>query len=349
MEKLIIKNFGPIREAEIELKKINIFIGPQGSGKSVIAKIVSAIQSYRDWQKGTWFFNDLKSKLGEYFNLAAFFESNTQIDIETVEGNKINITHAISGLTPLEEDSTESNFSEAVYVPAERILIPLIAESSFFFIGEKTPIPKYITDFGVFFQKARNDIKSKKIDALNDITYHFENGRDLIELVNGKKILLTESSTGIQSTVPFLLILSWLASEKYKKVPEKSISISLEEPELSIYPLTQRAVLENIINTLSSLKYHLTITTHSPYTLTAINNLLYAYQVGKLDTAVKEIVQEELWLNPDDVGAWLVDEGTAQSIIDHETMQIHAEEIDKISEEIGDSMERLAQVKMKQK
>ena len=40
-EKLIVKNFGPIREAELDLKKLTVFIGPQGSGKSTLAKLVA--------------------------------------------------------------------------------------------------------------------------------------------------------------------------------------------------------------------------------------------------------------------------------------------------------------------
>jgi AAA15 family ATPase/GTPase len=40
-EKLIVKNFGPIKEAELELKKVTVFIGPQGSGKSTLAKLVA--------------------------------------------------------------------------------------------------------------------------------------------------------------------------------------------------------------------------------------------------------------------------------------------------------------------
>ena len=41
MAHLIIKNIGPINEVEFDLYKINIFMGPQSSGKSTIAKIVS--------------------------------------------------------------------------------------------------------------------------------------------------------------------------------------------------------------------------------------------------------------------------------------------------------------------
>ena len=41
MEKLIVKNFGPIKEAEIDLTKYVVFIGDTSVGKSVLAKLIS--------------------------------------------------------------------------------------------------------------------------------------------------------------------------------------------------------------------------------------------------------------------------------------------------------------------
>ena len=40
-ERLIIKNFGPIIKAEIDIKPFMVFIGESGSGKSVILKLLS--------------------------------------------------------------------------------------------------------------------------------------------------------------------------------------------------------------------------------------------------------------------------------------------------------------------
>ena len=45
-EKLYIKNFAGIKETEIELNKINILIGPQATGKSVIAKLAYFLKSF---------------------------------------------------------------------------------------------------------------------------------------------------------------------------------------------------------------------------------------------------------------------------------------------------------------
>ena len=41
MAKLKIENFGPITNVEFELKKFNVFIGQQGTGKSCILKIAA--------------------------------------------------------------------------------------------------------------------------------------------------------------------------------------------------------------------------------------------------------------------------------------------------------------------
>jgi len=43
-EKLIIKNFGPLKSIDIAIKKVNILIGNQGTGKSTIAKVLSFVK-----------------------------------------------------------------------------------------------------------------------------------------------------------------------------------------------------------------------------------------------------------------------------------------------------------------
>lgn len=48
MQKLTIENFGPIQQAEIQIKDILLFIGPQASGKSTISKAIYFFKSLRD-------------------------------------------------------------------------------------------------------------------------------------------------------------------------------------------------------------------------------------------------------------------------------------------------------------
>src|SRR4028119_16837 len=45
-EKLIVTNFAGIKDLEIEIKRINILIGPQASGKSVCAKLLFYFKNF---------------------------------------------------------------------------------------------------------------------------------------------------------------------------------------------------------------------------------------------------------------------------------------------------------------
>lgn len=346
MEKLSIRHFGPIKEADIELKRINVFIGPQGSGKSTIAKVISAFRSYNNL-KADWVERDFITKLKEDYGLGNFFQESTSIGLKT-DKDEFNIGMWGKPSMVNEEPIPIYNLPASVYIPAERVLVPLISENSFLFISEKIFIQKYITDFGVLFQNGRKLIKELTIDFLDGVTYCYDDGIDKVILKNGRIIRLTESSNGIQSTLPLLLAIRFLA-EKVGKKNAKDISIAIEEPELSLFPSTQIDLLKFILELITPLNYHLTITTHSPYTLTAFNNLIYAYQVGQTNKSVQEIIPNKLWLNPGDVGAWHVENGTVHSIIDEENMQIKAEEIDKISDILNQEYDKIMDLKFDQR
>jgi predicted ATP-dependent endonuclease of OLD family len=345
MEKLIIKNFGPIKEAEIELKKVNVFIGPQGSGKSTIAKVISALHRFKTWSDQDWFATDLVTIIAQDFHLMKFFEPTTELSITTSNGRKIDINR--DSVKFNNSSRGISQYSDAIYIPTERILVPLIAESSFLFLRNKTPIPKYISDFGILFQKARSENSSQKFNFLDDLVYLFEDNIDKIILKDGKILTLGESSSGIQTILPLLLVVDFLSSAE--KGVDNNLAVSIEEPELSLFPSTQNDLLKFIFEKILLFNYSLTITTHSPYTLTAINNLIYAYQVGKENVRVQDIVPKNLWLNPDDVSAWFVQDGTVRSIIDNESKQIKAEEIDGISETLNVEYDKIMDLKLEKR
>ncbi len=62
MQKIVVKNFGPIKEAEVEVKEILVLIGEQASGKSTIAKLIYFFKSIAD----DFFENFYKSDKVEY-------------------------------------------------------------------------------------------------------------------------------------------------------------------------------------------------------------------------------------------------------------------------------------------
>jgi len=66
MQKITIKNFGAIKEAEIEVKKVLVLIGEQASGKSTIAKLIYFFKSLRDE-----LFNQIYQDKKEQFNITS--------------------------------------------------------------------------------------------------------------------------------------------------------------------------------------------------------------------------------------------------------------------------------------
>ena len=48
MQKIVIRNFGPIQEATIELKGLTVLIGEQASGKSTVAKLIYFFKTFKN-------------------------------------------------------------------------------------------------------------------------------------------------------------------------------------------------------------------------------------------------------------------------------------------------------------
>ena len=40
MERVIINSLGPLRNVDLDLRQINLFMGPQSSGKSTLVKVI---------------------------------------------------------------------------------------------------------------------------------------------------------------------------------------------------------------------------------------------------------------------------------------------------------------------
>ncbi len=63
MEKLKVKNFGSIKEAEIDLTKYVVFIGDTSTVKSVLAKLISIFRdSFLLLSNNEFYFVELKGK-----------------------------------------------------------------------------------------------------------------------------------------------------------------------------------------------------------------------------------------------------------------------------------------------
>jgi hypothetical protein len=88
--------------------------------------------------------------------------------------------------------------------------------------------------------------------------------------------------------------------------------------------------------------------THSPYILSAANNLLFAAKVGKqsgeIGEEVNKIISKGSWINKEDFSAYYIENGTAKSIVDEQTGLIDENELDSISNSLKDEFDALMEL-----
>lgn len=365
-EQLTIKHFGAIQEVELELKQTTVFIGPQSSGKSTIAKLIDIFRNPHLMM----IFGDLSQQelstqqyltFFEHHNLQNFFNEDTQLEY-ICEDYRFSYAVGEFKLIFLREESANQNlaafrdFASKIdlkrlsitrpsYIPAERSFISMASGTFFNLINNNVPIPKNILEFGAAFERARSQLQQLPIDFLK-VVYKYENNQDKVLLDSEKSIKLSESASGLQAAIPLIAVIE----ANYNGV---SPTFVIEEPELNLFPETQRDLVYYLIAKATFTHENqevneLVITTHSPYILAAINLCLFAHRVAqKHPNKVEEIqaiVPQVSWLNPNQFCAYYVGEGTAKTIFNPKTGMISESILDEVSEIIGSDFDELMEI-----
>lgn len=132
----------------------------------------------------------------------------------------------------------------------------------------------------------------------------------------------------------------------YYVLENRKIYLILEEPESHLYPEAQSRVAEAMAIFLNA-GNHMLVTTHSPYILGSINNLMYAGMLSKKAAeAVEKIIVKERQMHVEDTMAYYVKEGILNNIMDDSEPLIQNSVIDEISIEINEQMDQLIRIDM---
>jgi len=303
MKRLIIKNFGPIASAELDLKQLNLIIGPQSSGKSCLLKTacycawvekrIELLQSGDAFMEGDTFI----SRLMSYHHEEGYARTDTFISYET---DYLKFSYSAStGFTWQWKDKRwEWRRTKISYIPAERMLVGVVPNWYKIDLG-KTNLQEFLSDW----EDARKSVKEEK-DILNiGVKYRFDtsNKSDRIIVEGGPTLDISETSSGVQSLVPMFLQIDYIVSEQYRSKGIESIErriershlqdqiaethsdasidnyvytdhcdIFLEEPEVNLFPVAQCDLVSWLFDkVLENQRHNLFIATHSPYILTA--------------------------------------------------------------------------------
>jgi|694.fasta_scaffold11940_17 predicted ATP-dependent endonuclease of OLD family len=411
MESIEIEGFLTISKAHFEIKKINILIGTQASGKSIVAKLVYFfkkffsdifIESIEKNQNKPSVSKHVLEKFEQLFPkytwdhqefIITYKYNNYQISIsrKKTESNyslkldyctelqslhkslktlynksrkeyykenadrKPSIEPQDSLYNALSNTDFENGFLYSIFIPASRSFFANHQKNVFSFLASNIDFDPFIKEFGSRYERSKrlfridylpeNKYLKTKINNLIELIisgkYEFSDDKDWIAN-HGKRTNLANASSGQQESLPMLIILSiW----PFLYGNDRKGMFFIEEPEAHLFPMSQKQIISILATISNAFGHPFFITTHSPYILTAINNLVIgcdAYDNCHNDEdrlqLSKLILQDEI-IKFEDVSAYTFNEGRLESIMDEETRLIGSSIIDAVSENFAEAFD----------
>lgn len=248
-ESIIIKNFGPLKEVEIDdIKPLTVFIGKSAGGKSIIMKVIVLmryiykmvnIRSYLKNAKLTRSPFKLRFNSLLHDGLKGMITAQTEI-YYTVEinGNKYTLKYTNRGLqSDINIPDKDLIFFKEAYVSGMRSLIPIWASKAVSVKGE---------NLGFFFHETFNDfndatdvIKEQKLEYLNlKMKVRKSGNRPKLFTIESLQndavpIELRYASSGIQTSAPLVAIVHYFAQEfSFKDAFQRSVLNYLYKQDL---------------------------------------------------------------------------------------------------------------------
>ena len=226
-----------------------------------------------------------------------------------------------------------------------------------------------------------------RLSVARNIHYYNDGGADFIYLSqNGKKLPVFYASSGVQSAMPIEVMIDrysavvgekaslskhdWrhifdemkdnniaqnVLTTKANKAYYQSVQFFIEEPEQNLYPLSQKDLLLNVVkhlvaanrNEKASPRSMVVMTTHSPYILSVLNELmaeakLYDKHYENYIEGVDDFVNYDCYMSPDYYSAYYInDNGTFENLIDSELPMISGVELDGVSDWVEERISKV--------
>mgnify|MGYP000975056906 FL=1 len=226
MKQLVIKNVGPIRQVDIKLNRFNFFIGPQSSGKSTVAKILSSCM---------WLEKEVLTTLNDkviadgaafvrlvesYHKIEGYFEDSSFVQYDT---DFISIMYCDKDIKITRKENEDYHREKICYIPSERNIATLPELQGFEF--GHTNLRSFLFDW---FKARDFFVAENKTDVLNlGVKYYYDSDlsriKGRIEHVNGRafQIALSSASSGLQSLTPLVVMLQYYTDEYFRSYNEK--------------------------------------------------------------------------------------------------------------------------------
>lgn len=257
---------------------------------------------------------------------------------------------------------------ENIFIPAQRYLINFLSKRPYSndSLLERSLPDAFLVDYKRFIEMTNayslSNVTSdsqfaeykKLIIELSlkilkgELDYIYEGGlqKEVLYFEKDKYVSLTEASSGQQEAVRIIeTIKDLFVLMNSTKID--ILNLIIEEPEAHLFPEAQRDITYLISLFANQQNSNVIITTHSPYVLASLNNLIKAHLVGQEENkekSVGELIHPLLWVNPERLFVGYLENGGIRNIIDEETSLINHEELDGVSVDIMDKFDHLLEI-----
>ena len=241
MIRLRLKNFGPIgpglteNDGWIDFRRVTVFIGNQGSGKSTVAKLFSIFSWIEkalvrgDYEK-KWFERKgrLKNQFLSYHRLEHYLETGDRGNVEMeYEGNACTIAYSGGQLSIRETGHQGYALPQVMYVPAERNFIAYVRNPRELKLSSES-----LKEFLTAFDEAKDSLRGSMRLPINDSEIEYDKLNDILNLKGpGHKLRLTDASSGFQSLVPVYLVSQYLANRVQESGGQAHQTMSADETD----------------------------------------------------------------------------------------------------------------------
>ena len=242
--KIRIKNFGPIKDGFTESKdgffdihKITVLLGEQASGKSCIAKLISAFL----WTEKSLLRKDngkvnsvevieseeFFTELFDYHNISSYFTDKTEIEFY---GQKYKFTITKRSLHAEEYSGKNYEMPKIMYIPAERTFLSAVKNPQ-----AVAGLPAQLYTLLEEYTNACIELGSSSIALPIGDTYFSYNMNSKSSIISDKDNLyslqLHQTASGIQALTPLILVSNYLANSFFTVGKNTHRDLSLEETE----------------------------------------------------------------------------------------------------------------------
>ncbi len=195
-------------------------------------------------------------------------------------------------------------------------------------------------------KKINKNLLDLMADLMHEILggeYRSINGEERLLISDDRYVKINFASSGQQESVWILNVIF------YYILHNKKTYYIIEEPESHLFPNAQKLITEFVTMAKNGGQNGIFITTHSPYILGTINNLLYADKISSFvnKSELQQIVAEDKWISFENLSAFYIEKGIAQECVDREFRSIRNEIIDGASEDINNDYEKMVCLKEK--